>query len=121
MLDPADLEQLATELRAAGVRSVDYDPANVKAPGAWLRLDTLAPDTLDGAVNVGLTLFLVVPANGVTRSLGALSDLLDLAFPVLQRLAASIDQASITGLVLPGSTTPLPALSVPITLHTIPE
>lgn len=121
MLNPADLDQLATALRDAGVRSVDYDPAQVHAPGIWLRLDTLTPATMDGGVEVGLTMFPVVAATGTTRSLGALSELLDLALPVLQAWASGYGAATVTGLALPGSSAPLPALSLPFTLHTIPE
>lgn len=118
--DTADLRQLASELADAGLRSVSFDATEVKPPGAWLRLDDVDSRALDGTAALGVTVFVVAPANGYMRSLDKLAQLLELAVPVLHELCYAVGKASTTGLVLPGSSAPLPSLSIPVTLHTAP-
>lgn len=119
MLDTADLEFFATQLRdLGGLASVDFDPAKVRPSGVWLRVDTLRPFGLAGGCEVQLTAFLVVAGNGYMRSLTKLTELLEVVEPTLLELAYEVGPAEVTGLVLPASSAPLPALSIALTLHT---
>lgn len=120
-LDFSNLATLAGVLTAAGIRSADTDPAKVQAPGVWIRFDGVELDNLAG-VTILATLHLVAPASTFTTVQTQLADLFNQVIPAL---AAIGEQPAGTtrpaGVVLPGSTTPLPALAVPLELLTTKE
>lgn len=117
-MDTADLDTLAETLTAAGAVSVDTDPAKIRPPGVWIRVDGFDYDVRDASVAWHLTLHLIVPERDPRRSLDALSDLFDDLVPALSDLGGPDNPVSVAGVVLPGSTTPQPALAVPLTVYT---
>lgn len=116
-----DLDELAGRFKAAGVRSVELDPAKVNAPGVWLRVDTLDQGELAGDVTFGITVHLIVPERGVRRGLDELGVLYNTVAPVLAGIGGPTGQVRLVGVQLPGSSTPLPALAIPIDLDTTQE
>lgn len=123
VFDPADLDELVDAIKATDpehdqLRSVALDPADVKLPGVWVRLDRLRPATLDG-LDVGVTVFLIVPAaGGYARQLAGLAELFNLVHPALP--GAGAGDATSASVVLPSSPTAMPALAVPVSLLTHP-
>ncbi len=115
----ADLDELLTDLRAVGFRGVDLDPTKALPGGAWVRIDGLQPDTLAGLV-VEVTVHLLVPERDHGRTLDALAVAYNTAKPVLREFGP-LGVATLTGVVLPGSQTPIPALAVPVTINTTQE
>lgn len=122
-LDPADLEAIATQLKAAGpLRAASFDPSAVTMlPGAWLRFDGFRPAEQLASTTLAVTVFLVVPDNGIVRSLGALEGLFNALHPTLIALGEISDQVRTTGLSLPVSQTPLPAFAIPLSIITVKE
>jgi hypothetical protein len=118
-LNVADLDELVELLKAtdpAGetIRSVSLDPSEVNVPGIWVSLTGVGPHTLAG-VTISLTLYLIVEDAGFARTLGRLADLYNLVRPALP---GPPGVATRSGVVLPGSTTPMPALAVPFDMLT---
>lgn len=119
-LDFGNLDDLVELLKDAGIRSVDTDESKINAPGVWIRLDTIRQTQLTG-LTLGLTLFLVVGDTDKRRALKGLQDLWNEVIPVLAAIGGPTGPTTRAGLILPGSTTPLPALAVPLDLLTINE
>lgn len=117
-----DLDTLAQAIAALeGIRCASTDPAKITTfPGAWLQLGPIEPLTLDGHYSVSLDVVLVVKDNGYARSLDALSDALGPVLALLRQYGPT-GPVQPTGLVLPASSTPLPALSVPVQITTTQE
>lgn len=115
-----DLDDLVALVKAAGVRSVELDPAKVNAPGVWVRFDGIATGTLSG-LTLRTTLFLVVPEQDRKRAGKALQELFNKVVPVLRTIGGPSGDTTPAGLALPPSQTPLPALAVPMDLLTINE
>lgn len=117
--NPADLDDVAASLKAIeGVNSADTDPSKVQTPGVWIRFDGLGAGTLAGLA-VKVTLHAVVASTGDRRrDLGAVATLHNLIKPVVESLGGPSGVITPTGLILPGSATPLPCLQVPVDLMT---
>lgn len=108
----ADLSELVDALKAVNqLRSVVTDPADLNAPGVYVRADGLQLALLKG-YSVNTSVFLVVPDQGPQRSLTALSELLKAVRPVLDSFGGPSADIQLAGLTLPGSSTALPALIV---------
>jgi hypothetical protein len=111
---PAVTAAMVEVLKAAGVKSVSVDPADVNPPGVLVQVRELTFPDLGDCAEVGLDLVLVVPDRDHRRALSALSALLGVVLeavdpdgPVLLRTLA-----------LPDSPTGLPALVVPVDVPT---
>lgn len=114
----APLGDLADLLVAGGVRSATTNPEDVQVPGVLVEPDTIAFDFL-GAYAHRARLLLVVPANGTSRALDALAELLNqvtTAIPDDGPVALAGD-ITFRGVTLPGSTTALPGLVVPVEIE----
>ena len=111
MLDTAKLTGLLEALKSAEVFG-STDPAQVNVPGAWLALDEVRPRVMSGDHQLRCSLYLIAPDVDTLRALEQLGDLYDKTLTVL-----TPDGPTTTlGVVLPDSSTPLPALRVPIYL-----
>lgn len=107
------VDALATALAAApGITTASANPAEVRAPGVYLRHTGYSLDLL-GGYTIRLDLHLVVPDTGYLRSRDALGALLGLVVDVIDPDGDVVPQ----GLVLPGSPAPLPGLRFPVNLH----
>jgi len=116
-LDPADLDSLVQVLKDGGFDSVEFEPGKVRAPGVWVRIDTITLATLAGGVaRTATTLHLIVGDKEWRLALGELLPLLDKLCDVLTPTGPVVP----TAVPLTGSTTQLPALAVPFELFTIP-
>lgn len=125
-LNPADLVALGALLAPEGgpARSFSIDPAKVTLPGIWCRIDGLAFAQLRGLA-IKTTLHLVIADTDWDRALTNLAPLLNHVRGVIDADPDLGDigpgDVRLVGVPLPGSTTPLPALAVPYTLHTTQE
>jgi hypothetical protein len=119
-LDFTNLDDLAQMLTEAGVRSVSTDPAKVNTPGVWIKVDGIGDNLLAG-VTIRTTLYLIVPDQDVRRALTALAAMYNTVYPVLRSVGGPTGPIRTTGLVLPNSQTPLPALAAPLDLLTTPN
>lgn len=117
--NPADLEAVLDILRTApDPIPADLDPAKVRAPGVWLRLDGFTPDSLHG-LTINTTLHPVVGEADRTRATTAVADLFNRVKAKLRAAGLEVyGQVTPARLILPGSSTPLPALAVPLDIPT---
>ena len=105
----AAARQLAAELTAAGVRTV-VDSRDLSLPGGWLTPRRLSEFTLDGSYVAEWELLLIAADHGATAAVDALGSMFAAVFDGY--VDADVEAVSLT---LPNlSSTPLPALSVPI-------
>lgn len=120
-LDFADVEELIGWLDEAGVHAT-MNENDVRVPGVWIRFDELPdPSPLGGAI-IRLTLFPVSDKTGDRMAqLGRLAALWNTVRPVVQAAGGPSGPVVPTGLTLPSSPVALPALSVPLDLHTVSE
>lgn len=124
-LNPADLAELVTALKAAGtpeqIRSVSLDPDKVQLPGIWVRFDGVRENSLAG-LTVRTTVFLIVPAaGGISRQLAALAELRNVVAPVIKSYGGPNGDTTRTGVILPSGPAALPSLAVPLDLLTSQE
>jgi hypothetical protein len=110
------ITELLTALEGAGVFAT-MDPARVNLPGGWLAVDEVAAVNLKGALELRCSLFLIVKDRDTLRATEALAELYATTCTVLRPDGPVVTQ----GVVLPDSPTPMPALRVPIHLHTESE
>lgn len=116
--DMTELGQLLTEAAGpARLRSATTDSTKLLTPGAWTRVNTIRHEHLDGSYVVDCTVHLVVPESEPKRAHKRLSELFNLLRPTLENVGWSGATLAFTGLVVPGSQTPLPALAIPVELH----
>lgn len=115
-LNWADLDDLVEQLRAAGVASVDMDPAKVNTPGVVVEVAGLA--TRFGGLTIRCRLVLVVGNQAVRKSADNLAALFNVVRPVAQKVGADLANVTTALYVKPGSSTGLPALIIPLDLHT---
>ncbi len=97
--------------------AVTMNPADVNPPGAWLNIDQIRTLTLSGELELQCSIYLIAPDQDPKRALATLA-------PMLTRFRAVwIPDGPVVpmGVVLPDSPTPLPALRVPVYLHTESE
>lgn len=109
-------QQLSEAVPAPRLRTVTSEPSKLNTPGCWLRFDRARHDLLDGGYSLDVTAHLVVADKEVWRAHDELSDLFTDLQPTLERVGYTGDNLAFVGLVVPGSSTPLPALAVPLTL-----
>lgn len=113
----APVDALVTALVAAGVRST-VDPSDLNTPGAWVTVEGIQAANLAGTHRLLCAVYLVAGDQDYRRAMTALADLYNLAIPgVLLPDGPVVPQ----GVILPGDTTPLPALRVPVHLFTTTE
>lgn len=121
--NPQDITDLAAAIKAAApelIRSASVNPDEVQVPGVWIRFDGIEDTTLGGGLTLNLTLHLIVPnAGGFARVLAQLAELRNAVKPVVAGFGGPSGPTTRTGVILPAnSTTPLPALAVPLALLT---
>lgn len=102
---------LVDALQAADVRAAE-DPADLNLPGAWVTVDQITPANMAGALRLECLVFLIVDDTDYKRALGRLAVLYNKVRTVLLPDGPVRPQA----VLLPGDTTPLPALRVPVHL-----
>lgn len=123
-LQLADLAELGDLLVAdpSPLRSFNVDPSKVQLPGIWCRIDSLGVETLRG-LTISTTLHLIVGDADWNRSAGNLAPLFNHVKGVLRGLdgADITGPATVTGVILPGSQTPMPAFALPVNLTTTQE
>lgn len=110
-----ELVELCADL--APPLAVSMDPADVNLPGAWLNLDEVRPLNVAGDLELRCSLYLIAPDQDPKRALGILG-------PMLNRFRtvwAPDGPVVPMGVVMPHSPTPMPALRVPVYLHTESE
>lgn len=97
--------------------AVTMNPADVNPPGAWLNIDELRTLNLAGDLELRCSLYLIAPDQDPKRALAILAPMLNRLRAVWNPDGPVVPQ----GVVLPDSPTPLPALRVPVYLHTESE
>lgn len=112
-LTTAPLTELLELLAAADVQA-SMDPAELNLPAAWLAVDAIRPVNLAMGLRLECRLFLISPDTDPLRAMEHLGTLYNKVLGVLQPDGPVVSQ----GVVMPGDPTPLPALSVPVYLHT---
>lgn len=103
---------LVESLNAAGVRAA-LDPSDVNVPGAWVTVEGIQAETLDGSLRVEAVVYLIVGDQDYLRALEDLADLHNATLTVLSPDGKVVPQ----GVILPSTPTPLPALRVPVYLY----
>lgn len=113
------VDELGAELKAAAdeLRVVSLEASQVRTPGVWVRVDGVSQVTLRGDWQIDAVAFLVVQATDTGRSWDKLATLLHKLTPTLSRVGYTGATITPTGLILSGSSTPLPALAIPLELH----
>lgn len=122
--DLRELGQLLVTASNGGgqpLRSVVVDAAKLVTPGCWLRVDSIRMETLAASHTVATTVHLVVPDSDPERAHTRLSALFTALRPTLETVGYSGADIAFTGLLIPGSSTPLPALAIPVELHITEE
>lgn len=126
--NPADLDDLVDRLRtgvaglADPIRSVDLDVARVNPPGVWVQFLGFGQVTMTGlAVRVGLNV--LAPAIDPRPAMGVLAPIVANVLASIGPLGGPSGDVVATGLIIAGSgsSTPLPALTVPFDLYTLQE
>lgn len=118
-IDFAAVDDLVETLRAAGIRSVDTDPAKVASnlPGVWVKVERFTLDFL-AAYTITTTLYLVARDIDYTRGGKQLVDLFDQVTEIAEpSTGASIQTIQ---LAMPDGTV-APALSFPFDLYSTQE
>lgn len=119
-LDFADLDQLATVLTDAGVRSVSMDPAKVNLPGVWIELTGVDLDVLEG-VTIKVNLVCLAGDTDPRRAAGQLAGLFNKVVPAIADLGGPAGTTLPGTYVFSGSTAALPGLAIPLDLTTTTE
>lgn len=107
----APLQQLVELLQGAGM-SASLNPADVNLPGAWVTMTQLQPITLAGDIEIQAVVYLVAGDTDYAQAYDQLADLYNTAATVLDPDGPVTPQ----GVVMPGNTTAMPALRVPVNL-----
>lgn len=104
---------LVTALQAADVRA-DLDPAALNLPAAWVTVEGLQAANVARDLALDVAVYLIAPDQDYARALEDLAELFNRVVPgVLVPDGRVVPQ----GVVLPDSSTPLPALRVPVRLY----
>ena len=107
------LNVLVDALRAADVRA-DLDPSSLNLPAAWVTVEGIQAANVAGDTTLLAVVYLIVPDQDYGRALADLADLYNLVVPGVLRPDGQVVPQ---GVILPDSTTPLPALRVPVNLY----
>jgi hypothetical protein len=117
-LTTAPIDDLVAQLAALDPPlAVTMNPADVNPPGGWLNIDEIRTLNLSGDLELRCSLYLIAPDQDPKRALGILG-------PMLTRLRGVwVPDGPVVpqGVVLPDTPTPVPALRVPVHLHTESE
>lgn len=100
-------------LEAANVRAA-LDPAEVNVPGAWVTLDGFQTTNVRGDTAVDVAVYLIVGDTDTRRALDALAVLYGQVVPGVLIPDGRVIAQSV---ILPDSSTALPALKVPVRLY----
>lgn len=121
-VDLAELDPLTEALVAApGIRSATLDPAEVVTPGVLVEVTGIRPGLDAEAYTLDARLVLIVEATDPRRAMDALTGLLAAVTEVPEAAGLPITgPITPAARVLPGSTTPLPALAVPVQIDIAP-
>lgn len=113
-----DLDDVIAELRQLGDGLVvDVDPAKVRAPGVWVRVDGLQRVSLGGHYALQLRLHLVARDVEFRNARDQLTDLADLVAPLIDSYGGPTTVWQLVGLQLPQGPR-LPALAVSVDIET---
>jgi hypothetical protein len=112
-----ELDLLVTALRDAGLNA-DLDAQNLTPPAVWVQLESIAHSILSGGMVLRCRLYAIV-GDGPT---GTVLDNLDALYEtVLDVVTPNTDtDTTVAGVVLPDTSTPLPALQLTVDLPTTP-
>lgn len=102
---------LVAALVAAGV-SASVNPEDITLPGAWVTVDAIAVLTFGGDVELECAVYLIAGDTDYLRAYTQLEELFTQAATVLYPDGPVIPQ----GVVMPGSSTPMPALRFQVNL-----
>ena len=118
-LNFGDLDELVEVLRGGGVEA-DTNPANLNLPGVWVAVRAVTP-AFNG-LTLSVRLFAVV-GNVDPADVGPeFARLYNDSRTALAAVGVQItDTATIEGVLMPGYDQPLPALAIPLDLHTAQE
>lgn len=115
-LNPDDLDDLVAMVGGGGVEC-SLDPVDLNGPGVWVSLSAIRGDRLRGAT-LEVTLFLIAPDGPPSVVLRQLAALYNLVRPRIVGLPRNGDVRS-QRVTIPGvEGRPMPALSIPVLLHT---
>lgn len=104
---------LVASLQAAEVRAA-LDPADLNLPAAWVSVEGLQAANLRHDLAVDVAVYLIAPDQDYHRALEALGAMFNAVVP---EVFTPDGRVTPSGVVLPGSDTPLPALRLPLRLH----
>lgn len=111
-LDFGPVQQLVSLLVGADVRA-STNPEDVNPPGAWVTVTGVRTLTIDGSLELECAVYLIAADTDYARAYTVLAELYNLAVPA----AFTPDGVVVPqGVVMPGSSIPLPALRVPVNL-----
>lgn len=116
-LNPDDLDDLVTMIKADGGVECSLDPVDLNGTGVWVSLSAIRGDRLQGAT-LEVTLFLVAPDGPPSVVLRQLADCYNLVRPRITGLPrnGSVQSVRVT---IPGvEGRPMPALSIPVLVPT---
>jgi len=111
-LDFTPVAQLVGILNGAGM-SASTNPEDINLPGAWVTVEGIRALTLDQQLQLECVVYLITADADYGRAYGQLAGLFNLA------TGAGVlpdDVVRPQGVVMPGSSIPLPALRLPINL-----
>lgn len=107
------LVDLVATIQAAGLRA-SLDPGDLSVPGVWVTCDGVLAANLARDYQVSAVLYLVTDDRDYRRSLESLADMFNVLVPtVLVPDGPVVPQ----GVLMPDTSTPLPALRVPVILN----
>lgn len=112
MLDFTPVTQLVELLTGAGL-SASTNPEDINPPGAWVTVEGIRALTIDGALQLECVIYLVAGEQDYARAYGTLAELYNTAS------GAGVEPDGLVvpqGVVMPGTSVPMPALRVPINL-----
>ena len=104
------------------IRSVDLDVTKVNPPGVWVQFVGFGQVTLNGLA-VHLVLNVLAPDTEPRAALDVLAPLTRTVLAGIAGLGGPTGEVTATGLIVAGSgsSTPLPAFTIPFDLYTLQE
>jgi hypothetical protein len=116
-LNPDDLDDLVDMIKAGGGVECSLDPVDLNGVGVWVSLSGIRGDRLQGTT-LEVTLFVVAPDGPPSVVLRLLADCYNLVRPRIVGLPRNGMVQSVR-VTIPGvEGRPMPALSIPVMLHT---
>lgn len=116
-LNPADLDELVTMITDGGGVECSLDPVDINGTGVWVSLTAIRGDRLQGTT-LEVTLFLIAPDGPPSVVLRQLATCYNTVRPRIAGLPRNglVQSVRVT---IPGvEGRPMPALSIPVLLHT---